>query len=132
MSNKYFDGVVRNAGVTEDMDADLKAVVLDEVKKINDKMDQLRVADAITGFSTFSADATNISMRPCHGRWQRTRRRRTVLRPFFTTWLEAITIGASLLEAFMPETSDKILSQLDREESCPQWISSVCIQMAAR
>lgn len=48
MSNKYFDGVVRNAGVTEDVDADLKAVVLDEVKKINDKMDQLRVADAIT------------------------------------------------------------------------------------
>ncbi len=48
MSNKYFDGVVRNAGVPEDVDADLKAVVLDEVKKINDKMDQLRVADAIT------------------------------------------------------------------------------------
>ena len=65
--------------------------------------------------STFSADATNISMRPCHGRWQRTRQRKTVLRPFFNL-VEAITIGASLLEAFMPETSDKILSQLQTEK----------------
>ena len=48
MSNKYFDGVVTNTGVTADVDEDLKATVLGTLKKVNEKMDQLRVADALT------------------------------------------------------------------------------------
>ena len=51
MSNKYFGGVVNNAGDTEAVDDDLKAVVLDEVKKAREKMEKLRVADAITAVS---------------------------------------------------------------------------------
>ena len=48
MSNKYFGGVVENKGAAEAVDEDLKAVVLDEVKKVDAKMAQLRVADAMT------------------------------------------------------------------------------------
>ena len=48
MSNKYFDGVVRSTGVTADVDADLKAVVTGTKAKVQEKMDKLRVADAIT------------------------------------------------------------------------------------
>ena len=116
MSNKYFDGVVRNAGVTEDVDADLKAVVLDEVKKINDKMDQLRVADAITEIFNIFRRCNKYIDETMPWALAKDEARKDRLATVLYNLVEAITIGASLLEAFMPETSDKILSQLQTEK----------------
>ena len=116
MSNKYFDGVVRNAGVTEDVDADLKAVVLDEVKKINDKMDQLRVADAITEIFNIFRRCNKYIDETLPWALAKDEAKKDRLATVLYNLVEAITIGASLLEAFMPETSDKILSQLQTEK----------------
>ena len=116
MSNKYFDGVVRNAGATEDVDADLKAVVLDEVKKINDKMDQLRVADAITEIFNIFRRCNKYIDETMPWALAKDEAKKDRLATVLYNLVEAITIGASLLEAFMPETSDKILSQLQTEK----------------
>ena len=116
MSNKYFDGIVRNAGVTEDVDADLKAVVLDEVKKINDKMDQLRVADAITEIFNIFRRCNKYIDETMPWALAKDEAKKDRLVTVLYNLVEAITIGASLLEAFMPETSDKILSQLQTEK----------------
>ena len=116
MSNKYFDGVVRNAGVTENVDADLKAVVLDEVKKINDKMDQLRVADAITEIFNIFRRCNKYIDETMPWALAKDEAKKDRLATVLYNLVEAITIGASLLEAFMPETSDKILSQLQTEK----------------
>ena len=116
MSNKYFDGVVRNAGVTEDVDADLKAVVLDEVKKINDKMDQLRVADAITEIFNIFRRCNKYIDETMPWALAKDEAKKDRLATVLYNLVEVITIGASLLEAFMPETSDKILSQLQTEK----------------
>ncbi len=116
MSNKYFDGIVRNAGVTEDVDADLKAVVLDEVKKINDKMDQLRVADAITEIFNIFRRCNKYIDETMPWALAKDEAKKDRLATVLYNLVEAITIGASLLEAFMPETSDKILSQLQTEK----------------
>ncbi len=116
MSNKYFDGVVRNAGVTEDVDADLKAVVLDEVKKINDKMDQLRVADAITEIFNIFRRCNKYIDETMPWALAKDEAKKDRLATVLYNLVEAITIGASLLEAFMPETSEKILAQLQTEK----------------
>ena len=116
MSNKYFGGVVRNAGVTEDVDADLKAVVLDEVKKVNDKMDQLRVADAITEIFNIFRRCNKYIDETMPWALAKDEAKKDRLATVLYNLVEAITIGASLLEAFMPETSEKILSQLQTEK----------------
>ena len=116
MTNKYFGGVVETRGAAEPVDEDLKALVLDEVKKVDAKMEQLRVADAISEiFNIFRRcnkyidETTPWTLAKDEGKKDR-------LATVLYNLTEAITIGASLLEAFMPETSDKILSQLCTEK----------------
>ena len=113
MSNKYFDGVVADKGVCEDVDAELKAVVLEAVKKAEEKMDKLRVADAITEiFGIFKRSNKYIDeTMPWALAKDETKKDR--LATVLYNLVESITIGASLLESFMPETSAKILAQLN-------------------
>ncbi len=116
MSNKYFGGVVTSTGVKEEVDEDLKAVVLDAVKKADAKMEQLRVADAIT--ETFGI------FRRCNKYIDETMpwslakddSKKERLEEVLYNLVEAITIGASLLVSFMPDTSAKILTQLNTEK----------------
>ena len=112
MSNKYFDGVVRNAGVTEDVDADLKAVVLDEVKKINDKMDQLRVADAITEIFNIFRRCNKYIDETMPWALAKEEDKKDRLETVLWNLIQSISEGAKLLESFMPETAEKILAQL--------------------
>ena len=116
MSNKYFDGVVTNAGAHEPVDDDLKAVVTDTRLRVNACMDKLRVADAITEiFALFKRcnkyiDETmpwSLAKDP-----ENADRLNTVL----YNLVESIVVGASLLEPYMPETSEKILKQLNAEK----------------
>ena len=116
MSNKYFDGVVTNAGAHEPVDDDLKAVVTDTRLRVNACMDKLRVADAITEiFALFKRcnkyiDGTMpwaLAKDP-----ENADRLNTVL----YNLVESIVVGASLLEPYMPETSEKILKQLNAEK----------------
>ena len=116
MSNKYFGGVVTNAQVHEAVDEDLKSVVLGEVKKVDEKMEQLRVADAMTEiFNIFRRSNKYIDeTTPWSLAKEEDKKDRLATVLYHLT--EAITIGASLLEPFMPETSQKILSQIHAEK----------------
>ena len=115
MSNKYFDGTVRNGGAAEAVDEDLKAVVLDAVKKTVAKMDQLRVADAITEIFGIFRRCNKYIDETMPWALAKDEDKKDRLATVLYNLVEAITIGASLLESFMPETSEKILSQLQAE-----------------
>lgn len=112
MSNKYFGGVVTNAGVTDAVDEDLKAVVLDAVKKADEKMDKLRVADAISEIFNIFRRSNKYIDETMPWALAKDEAQKARLETVLYNLVEAITIGASLLESFMPETSAKILAQL--------------------
>ena len=112
MSNKYFGGEVRNAGAAEPVDDDLKAVVTGTAPKVEAKMDELRIADAITEvFALFKRCNKYIDETEP---WvlAKDEAKKDRLATVLYNLVESITIGASLLNAFMPETAEKILEQL--------------------
>lgn len=113
MSNKYLGGVLENKGVSEPVDESLKQKVMEAPKLVAEKMDKLRVADAITEiFAVFKRCNKYIDETEpwILGRDEAKKER---LSTVLYNLAESITIAASLLEAFMPETSEKILSQLN-------------------
>jgi methionyl-tRNA synthetase len=116
MSNKYFDGVVRDGGVFEDVDQDLKNTVLEAVKKVDAKMNDLRVADAITEIFTIFRRSNKYIDETMPWALAKDEAKKDRLATVLYNLTEAITIGASLLESFMPETSAKILAQLNAEK----------------
>ncbi len=116
MSNKYFGGVVENRGATEPVDDDLKAFALEVPGRVTAKMDKLRVADAITEvFSLFKRLNKYIDeTMPWALAKDETKQDR--LATVLYNLVEGISMGASLLEAFMPETTERILKQLNAEK----------------
>lgn len=113
MSNKYFGGVVEDKGVTEPVDDDLKAVITAARDKVIAKMDELRVADAITEiFALFKRCNKYIDeTEPWVLAKDEAKKER--LSTVLYNLVEGITVGACLLESFMPDTSEKILAQLN-------------------
>ena len=116
MSNKYFDGVVTNTGVTADVDEDLKATVLGTLKKVNEKMDQLRVADALTEIFALFKRCNKYIDETMPWALAKDEAKKDRLEEVLYNLVESITIGACLLESFMPETTEKILAQLNAEK----------------
>ena len=113
MSNKYFDGVVTDKGAAEAVDADLKEVVLGTQKKVIDKMEQLRVADAISEIFTLFKRCNKYIDETTPWTLAKDEAKKDRLATVLYNLVESISIGASLLESYMPETSEKILSQLN-------------------
>ena len=114
MSNKYFGGVVTDKGVyTEECDADLKRVVLETPGKVIAKMDELRVADAITEIFTLFKRCNKYIDETMPWALAKDESQSDRLSTVLYNLVESISIGASLLESFMPETSEKVLKQLN-------------------
>ena len=113
MSNKYFGGVVADKGAAEAVDEDLKATVLEAVKKVEAKMEQLRVADAITEIFNIFRRSNKYIDETTPWALAKDEAKKDRLATVLYNLSEAIAIGASLLEPFMPETSGKILAQLN-------------------
>lgn len=114
MSNKYFDGVVTDKGVnTEECDADLKRVVLETPGKVIAKMDELRVADAITEIFTLFKRCNKYIDETMPWALAKDESQSDRLSTVLYNLVESISVGASLLESFMPETSGKVLKQLN-------------------
>ncbi len=116
MSNKYFDGVVASTGVTEPVDDELKAVATGTKERVVAKMEQLRVADAITEiFNLFKRCNKYIDETTP---WILAKDEATGprLSEVLYNLVESISIGATLLKSFMPETAEKILTQLNAAE----------------
>ena len=112
MSNKYFDGVVINKGVTEEIDEELKAVVVGTKEKAEKKMEELRVADTISEIFAIFKRCNKYIDETMPWALAKEEEKKDRLATVLYNLVESITIGASLLEAFMPETSKKILEQL--------------------
>ena len=112
MSNKYFGGVVADQGITEPVDEDLKAVALETPKKVAAKMDDLRVADAITEIFTLFKRCNKYIDETMPWALAKDETKKDRLATVLYNLVEGISIGAALLESFMPETSEKILAQL--------------------
>ena len=115
MSNKYLGGAVKSTGVTEPVDADFKAVVTAARDKVNSRMEELKVADAISEvFSVFRRSNKYIDETEP---WVlgKDEAKKDRLAEVMYNLTEAITIGASLLKPFMPDTADKILDQLNTQ-----------------
>ena len=113
MSNKYFDGVVRNAGVSEPVDEELKSVVLAAPKKAAERMEELRVADAISEIFTLFKRCNKYIDETMPWALAKEEDKKERLETVLYNLVESISIGASLLYAFMPETSERILAQIN-------------------
>ena len=120
MSNKYFGGVVENKGESDDptqkaIDTDLKAVVTDTYKRVAKKMDDLRVADAITEIFVLFKRCNKYIDETEPWVLAKDEAKKDRLATVLYNLVEGITIGASLLEPYMPQTAEKIVAQLNTQ-----------------
>ena len=113
MSNKYFDGVVSNKNVCEDVDEDLKNVVTSTVDRVDAKMGELRVADAITEIFALFKRCNKYIDETMPWALAKDESKQDRLATVLYNLVESISIGAELLESFLPETAEKVLNQLN-------------------
>ena len=113
MSNKYFEGVVSNSGVKEAVDDELINLAIETQKKVVDKMEQLKVADAISEIFILFKRCNKYIDETMPWVLAKEETKKARLETVLYNLVESICIGASLLESFMPETAGKILAQLN-------------------
>ncbi len=113
MSNKYFDGIVKSTGVTDSFDEDLKSVVTGTRAKVAEKMDKLRVADAITAVFDLFRRCNKYIDETTPWVLAKDEASKDRLAEVLYNLTESITIGASLLHSFLPETAERIAKQLN-------------------
>ena len=113
MSNKYFGGQVKRTGVQEPVDEDLKAVILGTRQKVESKMEELRVADAITEIFALFKRCNKYIDETMTWVLAKDEAKKERLGEVLYNLVEGICIGAALLESFMPDTTAKILAQLN-------------------
>lgn len=116
MSNKYFDGLVCDKGVNEPVDDELKAVVTSTVSRVEAKMEDLRVADAITEVFALFKRCNKYIDETMPWALAKDETKQDRLATVLYNLVESISIGATLLKSFMPETTDRILTQLNAKE----------------
>ena len=112
MSNKYFGGIVKSTGVTGEVDADLKAVVTGTRDRVAQKMEKLRVADAISEVFALFRRCNKYIDETTPWVLAKDEAQQDRLAEVLYNLTESITIGASLLHSFLPETAEKIVAQL--------------------
>ena len=116
MSNKYFSGIVENKGVAEPVDDDLKNFILSVPAKVNEKMAKLRVADAMTEVFTIFKRCNKYIDETMPWALAKDEEKKDRLATVLYNLVEGICIGATLLKSFMPETTERILTQLSAED----------------
>ena len=116
MTNKYLGGVAQDMGVSEPVDDDLKALVTGTAAKVEEKMDKLRVADAITEVFTLFKRCNKYIDETEPWVLGKDEAKKDRLSTVLYNLIESISIGACLLEAFMPQTTEKILEQLHAQK----------------
>ena len=112
MTNKYFGGTVTDKGVAEEVDADLKAVTENTPKLVEAKMEELRVADAITEIFSLFKRCNKYIDETMPWALAKEEDKKDRLETVLRNLIQSISEGAKLLESFMPETAEKILAQL--------------------
>ena len=115
MSNKYFGGVVNNTGVAEEVDEELKKFVLGTMAKVDAKMEELRVADAMTEIFNLFKRCNKYIDETMPWALAKDEAKKERLETVLYNLVESILIGAELLESFMPETAERIRKQLNAQ-----------------
>ena len=113
MSNKYFGGIVEDRGAAEPVDEDLKAFALSVPAKVDAKMERLRVADAMTEIFSLFKRLNKYIDETMPWALAKEESKQDRLATVLYNLVEGICMGATLLEAFMPETTERILAQLN-------------------
>lgn len=113
MTNKYFGGNVTDKGVTEEVDADLRAITENTPKAVDEKMDKLRVADAITEIFNLFKRCNKYIDETMPWALAKEDDKKDRLETVLYNLIQSISAGAELLSSFMPETAEKILAQLN-------------------
>lgn len=116
MSNKYFGGVVTDTKVSEAVDDDLKKVATETVGKVEKKMADLRVADAITEIFNLFKRCNKYIDETTPWILAKDDATKPRLETVLYNLVEGITMGATLLKSFMPDTAEKIFAQLNTKE----------------
>ena len=116
MSNKYFGGVVADKGAAEPVDDDLKAVVTGTAGKVAEKMEQLRVADALTEIFALFKRCNKYIDETMPWALAKDEAKQDRLATVLYNLVDGIVVGASLLEPFMPETTERIMKQLNAQK----------------
>ena len=116
MSNKYFNGIVRDEGISQEVDEDLKQIVTGTVSKVEAKMAELRVADAITEVFNLFKRCNKYIDETTPWILAKDEASKPRLSTVLYNLVESIGIGATLLHSFMPKTSEKILEQLNASQ----------------
>ena len=115
MSNKYFGGVVNNTSAAEEVDDDLKKFVLGTMAKVDAKMEELRVADAMTEIFNLFKRCNKYIDETMPWALAKDESKKERLETVLYNLVESILIGAELLEPFMPETAQRIRKQLNAQ-----------------
>ena len=115
MSNKYFGGVVKNENVTDDVDADFVSVITGTKAKVEEKMEKLRVADAITEIFNLFKRCNKYIDETMPWALAKDEAKQGRLATVLYNLVEGICIGANLLAPFMPATAEKIFAQLNAQ-----------------
>ena len=116
MSNKYFGGIVRDGKAAEPVDEELKSAALETVRKVDAKMDELRVADAISEIFSLFKRCNKYIDETMPWALAKDESKKDRLATVLYNLAESICMGASLLESFMPSASKKILAQVNGEK----------------
>ena len=113
MSNKYFSGVVERTSAREAVDEELEETATAAVGKVTARMDELRVADAITEIFNLFKRCNKYIDETAPWTLAKDPAKADRLKEVLYNLTESITIGASLLAPFLPDTAQKILSELN-------------------
>lgn len=116
MSNKYFDGEIRNPKVSEPVDEELIALALETPKRVEKKMDELRVGDAIDEIFTLLRRSNKYIDETTPWILGKDENKKDRLATVLYNLLESIRFAAVLLESFMPQTGEKILDALGTKQ----------------
>lgn len=116
MSNKYFGGIVEKTSATTEFDADLQASILKAVQNTEEKMNELRVADALSEILNIFKRCNKYIDETAPWVLAKDESKQDMLKTVLYNISEGIVIGASLLASFMPETSKEILAQLSADK----------------
>ena len=112
MSNKYFGGLVEKTGAEEPVDGELKSTILTQCQKVTEKMDKLRVADALTELFNLFKRCNKYVDETAPWALAKEPEKQSRLKEVLYNLTEGIAMGASLLQPFLPDTAEKILEQL--------------------
>lgn len=117
MAEKYFDGIITNTNTTEEIDNDLINVVTSTKKRVDENMDNLHIADALDNIFEIFRRANKYIDETSPWVLAKDETKKDRLRTVLYNLMESIRYGAVLLQAFLPETSEKIFHQINTEET---------------